>query len=65
MPSREGVRGMRKGLSGVRADRAYSYKAIERVATHVREQLGFPPSEAISALDLFEGLDDIAVEDGT
>ena len=56
---------MPKGLSGVRADRGYSYKAIERVATSIREQLEVPPAEAISALDLFEGLDDLAVRDSS
>ena len=55
---------MPKGLSGVRADRGYSYKSVERIAAYVRKQLEFAPANAINALDLFEGLDDIAVRDG-
>ncbi len=54
---------MPKGLLGVRADRGYSYKDLERVAAYVRKQLEFSPADAIDALDLFEGLDDIAVQD--
>ena len=56
---------MPKGLSGVRADRGYSYKRLEQIAAYVREQLNFAPADAINALDLFEGLDDIAVQDRT
>lgn len=56
---------MPKRLSGARADRGQSYKSIERVAAYVREQLGFEPDEAINALDLFEGLDEIAVQGRT
>ena len=56
---------MPKGLSGVRADCGYSYKRVEQVAAYVREQLKFAPADAINALDLFEGLDDIAVQDRT
>ena len=53
---------MPRELSGVRADRGSSYKALERVAAYVREQLKFSPADAIDALDLFEGLDDIRVQ---
>jgi len=56
---------MQKGLSGVRADRGYSYLNLERFAAHVREQLKFLPTAAIDPLRLFEGLDDISVRDGT
>jgi hypothetical protein len=56
---------MPKGPSGVRADRGYSHQKLERFATHVREQLKFSPTAAINTLRLFEGLDDIAVVDGT
>ena len=54
---------MSRGLSGVRADCGRSYKTLERVAAFAREQLKFAPADAIGALDLFEGLDDIAVRD--
>ena len=54
---------MSRGLSGVRADRGRSYKTLERDAAFAREQLKFSPADAIGALDLFEGLDDIGVRD--
>ena len=56
------MRTMPKALSGIRADRGYSYQKLERVAAYVREQLDFSPSDAINALELFEGLDDIVVQ---
>lgn len=43
--------------SGVRADRGYSYRRLELVATNVRKQLELPPTAPINALRLFEGLD--------
>ena len=55
---------MRQGLSGVRADRGYSYQRLEKIATHVRDRLDCSPTEAINALRLFDGLD-ITVRDGT
>jgi hypothetical protein len=50
---------------GICADRAYSYAGLERIAAYVRERLNFSPTEAINALKLFEGLDDITIRDGT
>ena len=55
---------MSQGLSGVRADRAYSYRKLERVATYVRNMLNCSPTEAINTLRLFDGLD-IKVRDGS
>ncbi len=58
---------MSKGLSGVRADQKFSYRAMERAATYVREQLRFPAHEAIDPLRLFEDLHQISIrqQDGT
>lgn len=56
---------MPKRPSGVRADRGYSYQNLEHFAAHVRECLKFSPAAAINTLRLFEGLDDITVQDGT
>ena len=56
---------MPKGPSGVRADRGYSHRDLERFAAHVREQLKFSPTAAINTLRLFDGLDDIMVQAGT
>ena len=56
---------MFQGSSGVRADRGYSYQNLEHFASHVREQLKFPPTAAINTLRLFDGLDDITVQDRT
>ena len=47
---------MPQGLSGIRADRGYSYHKLEKVASRVREQLNCSPTEAINALRLFDGL---------
>ena len=47
---------MWQGLSGIRADRGYSYCKLEKNATHVRSRLNCPPTEAIDALRLFDGL---------
>ncbi len=46
-----------QGLSGIRADRGYSYCKLEKIASHVRDQLNCSPTEAINALRLFDGLD--------
>ena len=54
---------MWQGLVGVRADRGYSYRKLEKIAAHVRGLLGYSPTEAIDTLQLFDGLD-IEVEDG-
>ena len=55
---------MWQGLVGVRADRGYSYRRLERVAAHGRLLLDYSPTEAINTLLLFDGLD-IEVKDGT
>ena len=55
---------MSQGLSGVRADRGYSYQRLEKIATYVRDRLDYSPTEAINTLLLFDGLD-IEVRDGT
>ena len=48
---------MTQERSGVRADRGYSYKKIERIAAFVREKLEVSPTVAIETLRLFDGLD--------
>ena len=48
----------------MRADRGYSYRRLEKIATYVRDRLNCSPTEAINALRLFDGLD-IEVSDGT
>ena len=55
---------MRQGLVGVRADRGYSYRKLEKIAAYVRDRLGHSPTEAINTRLLFDGLD-IEVQDGT
>ena len=55
---------MWQGLVGVRADRGYSYRKLERIAAYVRGQLDYSPTEAIDTLHLFDGLD-IEVRAGT
>ena len=55
---------MWQGLSGVRADRGYSYQELERIAAYVRDRLNYSPTEAIDTLLLFDGLD-MEVQDGT
>ena len=55
---------MWQGLSGMRADCGYSYKKLEKIAAHVRDQLNYSPTEAIDTLQLFDGLD-IDVRDKT
>ena len=55
---------MWQGLVGVRADRGYSYRKLEKIASYVRDQLEYSPTEAINTLLLFDGLD-IEVRDGT
>lgn len=55
---------MWQGLSGVRADRGYSYRRLEQIAAYVREALNYSPTEPIDTLLLFDGLD-MKVRDGT
>ena len=55
---------MWRGLMGVRADRGYSYRQLEKVAAYVRDRLDYSPTEAINTLLLFDGLN-IKVQDGT
>jgi len=55
---------MRRGLSGVRADRGYSYQKLEKIAAGVRKQFDYTPADAIDTLQLFDGLD-IEAKDGT
>ncbi len=56
---------LRQGLSGVGADRGYSYQRLEKIATYVRHRLNdCSPTEVINTLRLFDGLD-ITVRDGT
>ena len=55
---------MWQGLVGVRADRGYSYRKLEKIAAYVRDRLDYSPTEAINTLLLFDGLD-IEVRDGT
>ncbi len=55
---------MPRRLSGIRADRGYSYRGLERCAADVREQLRLPPTVAINAMMLFDRLD-ITAQDGT
>jgi hypothetical protein len=52
---------MSSSLSGVRADRKCSYRELEKVAVHAREQLRFEPEEAINPLRLFEDLHHIKI----
>ena len=54
---------MLQRLSGVRADRGYSYKSLEKIASYVRELLSCSPIEAINMRLIFDGLD-IEVQDG-
>ncbi len=55
---------MSRKLLGVRADRGYSYRRLEKIATRVRDRLSCPPIEAINTLWLFDGLN-ITVRDRT
>ena len=55
---------MSQALSGVRADRGYSYRNLEKVAAYVRDRLNCSPTEAINTLQLFDGLD-MTVRDRT
>ena len=48
---------MRQGVTGLRADRGYSYAELEVIAADVRKQLGYEPSDPIDTLWLFDGLD--------
>ena len=47
---------MPQELSGIRADRGYSYRKLEKRAFHVRDRLNCSPTESINALRLFDGL---------
>ena len=51
-----------RGLSGVRADHAYSYSKLEAFAAYVREQLKIPPEQAIAPVQLFEDLHEISIQ---
>ena len=53
---------MQKRPVGIRADRGYSYRDLEHRASYVRERLALPPTTAINAQKLFDGLD-ISVRD--
>ena len=55
---------MWQGQVGVRADRGYSYRKLEKIGAYVRDRLSCSPTEAINTLLLFDGLD-IEVRDGT
>jgi hypothetical protein len=48
---------MEKRPVGIRADRGYSYRDLEHIASRVRKQLALPPTTAINAQELFDGLD--------
>ena len=52
---------MHRELTGVRADRCYSYVALEKMTAHVRDSLKISPNDGIKPLELFESLDDITV----
>src|SRR5260370_3697482 len=52
---------MTTGLSGVRADRKFSYRGLENVANRVRKNLDCPPDRPINPLELFENLHKIGV----
>lgn len=52
---------MPKPLTGVRADKSYSYRALEKMAAYVRRELKLSSDGAINPLELFEGLDDIRI----
>jgi Zn-dependent peptidase ImmA (M78 family) len=53
---------MSRALSGVLADRCYSYRKLEAFAAVVRQQLDMPLDEAIDPIQLFEDLHEIAIE---
>ena len=55
---------MWQGLVGVRADRGYSYRKLEKRADYVRDRLNYSPTDAIDTLRLFDGLG-MEVRDGT
>ena len=52
---------MTRGLSGVRADSSWSYRRLEGLAAHVREQLNLRADEAVDPLELFEDLHEISI----
>jgi Zn-dependent peptidase ImmA (M78 family) len=53
---------MKSVLSGIRADRSYSYKALEKAARNVRNYLDLSPEVPVDALQLFEDLDQIRIK---
>jgi predicted transcriptional regulator len=53
---------MSAGLSGVRADRKYSYRTLERVSERIRKNLNYDPDRAINSLDLFEHLYKVGIK---
>ena len=56
---------MPKRPAGVCANRGHGHQNLERIAARVREYIKFSPAAAINTLRLFDGLDDITVQDGT
>ena len=47
---------MQKRPVGIQADRGYSYRDLEHIASNVRKHLALPPTTAINAQKLFDGL---------
>lgn len=45
---------MSRSLSGIRADRAHSYRSIEQIAEGLRNVLGLKPLDSFNALTFFE-----------
>ena len=56
---------MPRPLTGVRADKSFSYRDLEKMTAYVRRELKLSPDGAIDPLALFEGLDDIRIESRT
>jgi hypothetical protein len=52
---------MTTDLSGVRADRGFSYRDLEIFAGEVRDYLGLGRDDGLNALQLFENLDEIKI----
>jgi Zn-dependent peptidase ImmA (M78 family) len=53
---------MKSVLAGIRADRSYSYRALEKTARSVRNYLNLSPEVPVDALQLFENLDQIRIK---
>jgi Zn-dependent peptidase ImmA (M78 family) len=53
---------MSAGLSGVRADRKYSYRSLEKLGEGIRKSLSYNPNQAINPLDLFEHLYKVSIK---